>query len=125
MRAKNQPIEPRESIPFILQGRSSKPERPQAGPQAIIAATGEVSDLTIDHLLGGSRGGNVVRARLALAVVACDRYRIRVKDLASAIGERADLISRWLRRGAVEQKDDPELQQLVEAIDRYLQAGPN
>ena len=89
------------NAPFILQGRSSKPERPQVWPQAIIAATGEVSDLTIDHLLGASRGGSVIRARLALAVVACDRYRIRVEDLASATGKRADLISRWLRRGAV------------------------
>ncbi len=123
--SKDQPIELREGIPFIHQGRSSNPERPQAGTQAIINATAQVSDLSIDQLLGSSRAGNVVLARLALAVVACDRYRIRVKDLASATGKRADLISRWLRRGAVKQKENPELQQLVEAIDQYLQAGPS
>ncbi len=120
---KNHVIEPRKGIPFMCQGRSSNPERLKAGPETIINATGKVSGIAIDHLLGVSRARNVVRARLALAVVACDRYRIRVKDLASATGKTADLISRWLRRGAVKQKEGPEVQQLVEAIDQYLRAG--
>jgi hypothetical protein len=61
--------------------------------------------------------------REALAVVACDRYGVRVKDLARAMAKRPDLVSTRLRRGAVRLRSDEGTARVVDEIDADLGAG--
>jgi len=64
-----------------------------------------------------------VRARRALAMVACDAYGITVKGLADELARRPDRVSDRLRTGTVRRSEDAELDRLAIALDTYLRLG--
>lgn len=73
---------------------------------------------------GPSRSRPVVRAREAMALVAVERYGVRVTDLARALGRNQDTVSRWLSRAAARRRRDPDFAELVERLDRDLAEEP-
>jgi len=121
--APQEELELREEVPFAAASQGSALDRPEVSPQQVVAAAGKVVGVDPSRLTGHGRERELTRVREALAVVACDRYGVRVKDLARAMGKRPDLVSTWLRRAAVRLGSDAGTPCLVDKIDAELRAG--
>ncbi len=89
---------------------------------AVVAAACAVSGLDRGRLVGRLKDRETVRARRALAIVACDAYGITVKGLADELGRRPDGVSEWLRSGTVRRTEDAKLDGLAQALDAHLRA---
>ena len=112
----------RGDVPYAAGGQGSALERPRVMPEQVVAAASRIVGVDSCRLTGEGRERATTRVREALAVVACDRYGVRVKDLALAMGKRADLVSTWLCRGAIRVRTDAETARLVDEIDVHLRA---
>ncbi len=104
----------------MTSSQGSALDRPEVMPEQVVAAASTVVGVDPSRLTGHGRERAMTRVREALAVVACDRYGVRVKDLAQAMGKRADLVSTWLRRGALRLRSDVETARLIDEIDQHL-----
>jgi hypothetical protein len=121
--APREELEVRGGAPFAAGSQRSALDRPEVSPQQVVAAAGRAVGLDPSRLTGQGRERSLTRVREALAVVACDRYGVRVKDLARAMAKRPDLVSTWFRRGAIRLRSDEGTAHLVDEIDADLRAG--
>ena len=113
-------LEPRRDVPYVEGGRSSAGERPEVDGAAAVDATCAVSGVSRQRLAGRLKDRQTVRARRALAVVACDAYGLSVKSLADELRRRPDGVSEWLRSGTLRRGEDADLDRLATALDARL-----
>ena len=116
-------LEPRRDVPFVEGGRSSVRGRPEVGAAAVVASTCAVSGVDRGRLAGRLKDRETVRARRALAMVACDAYGMTVKGLADEPARRPEGVSDWLRTGTVRRSEDAELDRLAIALDAHVRLG--
>jgi putative transposase len=116
-------LEVRDEVPFVEAGRSSVGERREADAATVVTAACAIAGLDRGRLSGRLKDRETVRARRALALVACDSYGVRVKTLADELGRSPDGVSEWLRSGAVRRATDPELDALVRALEESLRVS--
>lgn len=99
------------------QGASTGLERQSVAAQGFLAAAGEAL---------GEHGGVLKSRRLAredvaqrdlIALLAVERYGLRVRDLAAELARRADEVSRWATRGALRRQSDAALAAHFEWLD--------
>jgi len=74
----------------------------------------------MEEIAGPARDREFVRAREVIALVAVERYEIRLKDLADALQKNQDTASRWLSRAAARRREEDEFAALVESLDQDL-----
>lgn len=117
-------LEPRCDVPYVEGGRSSVGERPGVDAAAAVEATCAVSGVDRERLAGRLKDRETVRARRALAMVACDAYGMSVKSLADELGRRPDGVSEWLRSGTARRREDTDLDRLATALDARLRLSP-
>jgi REP element-mobilizing transposase RayT len=71
--------------------------------------------------LGGHRQDRAVtRAREALVLVATERHRLRLSDLARELGKSADTLAHWVSRAGRRRVADPAFASAVEALAARL-----
>jgi hypothetical protein len=108
-------------VPYVdEQGRSTGLERPRLSADELVAGGCEVIGVERGAIAGSSQQRPVVRSREALALVAIERYAIRAKDLAEAVGKSPDTVSRWLHRASARRREDAEFDELVNRLDAGL-----
>jgi chromosomal replication initiation ATPase DnaA len=95
-------------------------ERPKIAAGKVIAEASETFGVSQEELTGPGRNRDVVRAREAIALVALERYAIRLKDIAGELQKSQDTASRWLSRAAARRRDDTGFAEMVDALDRRL-----
>ena len=99
-------MQPRREVLFVDElGRSTGRERPRLEAGDLLAGVGEAFGVTVEEMAGASEVRRVVRARELTALLAVERYGVRAKDVATALGKGADTVSRWLQRGSLEQAE--------------------
>jgi REP element-mobilizing transposase RayT len=99
------------------QGASTGLERESVEAQGFLAAAGAAL---------GEHGGVLRSRRLAreevaqrdlIALLAVERYGLRVRDLAAEMARRADEVSRWATRGALRRRSDAAVAAHFERLD--------
>jgi hypothetical protein len=114
-------LSPRRDLPFVDElGRSTGLERPPLEPDDLVNLACEKLGVSREGLIGPGRDRQVVRAREAIALVAVERYALRLKDIADELKKNQDTASRWLSRAAVRRRDDSGFSELVDALDQTL-----
>jgi REP element-mobilizing transposase RayT len=109
------------ATPFIDElGRSTAIERPRLNEKDFIDRVLEAVNINITEVVGRTKRSEVVRAREILLVLGVERYGLRVKDLASALGVRYDTASLWGRRGAKRRAEDDRFRSQLEEVDAIL-----
>jgi len=109
------------ATPFIDElGRSTAIERPKLNGKDFVVRVLEVLNIDVIEATGRTKRNEVVRAREILMVLGVERYVLRVKDLASALGVRYDTASLWGRRGARRRSEDDQFRQKIDEVDSML-----
>jgi len=117
--------EPRSGVPYVDElGRSTGLERPRMSADEFVTHGCTVIGVDRGAIVGIGQERPVVRSREALAVVAIERYAVRAKDLAEAVGKSPDTVSRWLHRATARRREDAHFSGLVEKLDAGLASGP-
>jgi REP element-mobilizing transposase RayT len=114
-------LSPRGDLPFVDElGRSTGLERPPLKADNLVTLACEKLGVSREGLIGPGRDRQVVRAREAIALVAVERYALRLKDIADELQKNQDTASRWLSRAAARRRDDTGFAELVHALDQTL-----
>ncbi len=104
--------------------RSNEPERPEwrirLDATALVAAGARTLGVALDDLRSRTRDLRVVRARELLMLLGVERYRLRVVDLAEALGRSPDGMTKTLARAIRQRANDPHFLSELEALDRSL-----
>jgi REP element-mobilizing transposase RayT len=104
--------------------RSNEPERPEwrirLDATALVAAGARTLGVPLDDLRARTRDLRVVRARELLMLLGVERYRLRVVDLAEALGRSPDGMTKTLARATRRRADAPDFLNELEALDRSL-----
>ena len=79
--------------------------------------------VSLDDLRSGRRSPVLVDARMALAWVAVEFYRFRVKDVAAALGKYVKTASQLVSRAARRRVNDREFAGLLKAVDAAVIFG--
>lgn len=109
------------AVPFIDElGRSTAPERPRLEADDFIARALGVLGVAVEEVAGRTKRTHAVRARELILTLGVERYGLRVKDLAAALGVRYDTASLWGRRGARRRRDDGGFGRQMNELDTVL-----
>jgi hypothetical protein len=109
------------AVSFIDElGRSTAPERPRMEVDDFIGRALGVLAVDAEDVAGRTKRLQVVRARELILTLGVERYGLRVKDLAAALGVRYDTASLWGRRGARRRCDDGGFAQQMNELDTVL-----
>jgi len=95
-------------------------ERPALDAEELVARASEALGFEPGELASRSRGGELSRARELLAVVAVERYGVKVKDLAEVLHKHPVTVSGWVMRGTRRRTEDAEAAASLDALDRKL-----
>ncbi|HSL18525.1 MAG TPA: hypothetical protein VLB51_11530 [Methylomirabilota bacterium] len=76
--------------------------------------------MALDDLRARTRDLQVVRARELLMLIGVERYRLRVLDLAEALGRSPEGMTKTLARAPRRRVNDPHFLNELEALDRWL-----
>lgn len=100
-------------------------DRPSLSVASYLARGASVLRITMEDLRGRLRGGEVVRAREALAVVGVERYGLKVKELAWAMAKSPDSITKAIVRTTHRRATVPALRAWLDRLDqRIASASP-
>jgi hypothetical protein len=80
----------------------------------------EALDIDFTEAAGRTKRREVVRTREILFVLGVERYGLRVKGLASALGVRYDTASLWGRRGAKRRAENDGFRSQIDHVDSVL-----
>jgi REP element-mobilizing transposase RayT len=108
-------------------GASSGIERPDADAERFLAAAGEALGERAWVIWSRRRVRAEAIERDLVALLAVERYCLRVRDLAARLGRKPDEVSRWATRGALRRQHDTALsaafRRLDSAVAKILSAG--
>jgi len=101
-------------------GASSGRARPALAAADLIRRACTTLGVEFERLRSLRRDAEIVRARETIAVVAVERYGVRVNAIAGLCGKPPDTVSRWVSRGAARRSADDGFRRSVEALDAAL-----
>ena len=118
---KGEDEDPEDAVRARRNGEPERPEwRPRLGAAALVAAGARTLAVPLDDLCARTRDLQVVRARELLMLLGVERYRLRVVDLAEALGRSPDGMTKTLARATLRRAEDPDFLNELEALDRSL-----
>jgi REP element-mobilizing transposase RayT len=104
--------------------RERAPERPEWRLRMDAASLVEVGarslGVAVDELRSRRRDREVVRARELLMLIGVERYRLRVVDLAEALGRSPDGMTKTLARAIRRRTENAGFLEAAESLDRAL-----
>jgi len=107
--------------PFVdALGRSTGRERPRLDADALVEEVCRRMGVEREELGGRTKERQVVRTRELVVTLGVERYDLKVRELAVAMGARYDTVSLWGRRGARRRRIDEELGRQLDALDAEL-----
>jgi putative transposase len=95
-------------------------EHPELGVEEYLRRGAEVLGVDMERLASRRRTAEIVRAREALAVVGVERYGLRVKDFAHALGKHPVTATTWVMRGTARRREDRGFAKQMDRLDRLL-----
>jgi REP element-mobilizing transposase RayT len=95
-RALDDVLKPREGPRLDALGASSEPETTVLSADEFVVAAAKALDVGVPQLIGPRTGRELTQLREMLALLAVERYRIRVKDLAQSLARNPSVVSRWV-----------------------------
>jgi putative transposase len=101
-------------------GASSAPARPSLSAEELVAAASRCLGVESTLLSSPRRAESIHEARLLLAAVAVERYRLRVIDLARALERPVETVSRWVTGGAARRATDEDFASRYASLDQAL-----
>lgn len=101
-------------------GASSSPMRPALDAPEFVRRACQHEGIDLGVLTSRRRDRDIVVARELLAVLAVERYQIRVSELAALLRKPADTASRWVSRGAERRSRDRAFAARLDALDAAL-----
>jgi REP element-mobilizing transposase RayT len=122
--AQENATETRSDLPFVdEQGRSTGLERPRLSAGEFVERACAVLGTSLSELASPTRDRETVRNREAIALVAVERYGVRLKHIAETLEKSADTASRWVSRAAARRRDDDAFDAVAKNLDRRLARG--
>ncbi|MCU0293409.1 MAG: transposase [Thermoanaerobaculaceae bacterium] len=97
----------------------ARDRRPRDAASFVHDAVG-VLGVTLDALSGRQQSAAVVRLREAICLVGTERYGLRLKAVAEAMGKGAESATRWVMHASARRHTDPEFAALLERLDADL-----
>lgn len=97
-------------------------ERPGLDVTTYLARAAAAAGVDPGALGAERRDRATVRAREVIVLVGVERYRLRTRDLAAAIGRSADQVSRWAGQGTRRKADDEAFRQRMNRLDDAVAA---
>lgn len=98
-------------------------ERPALDVTTYLGRAVAAEGVDLDALGAERRDRATVRAREVIVLVGVERYRLRTRDLAAAIGRSPDQVSRWAGQGTRRKVDDEAFRQQMDRLDTAVAAG--
>jgi hypothetical protein len=98
-------------------GASTGRERPRLDVETYLSRAVAAEGVEIERLGSPRRDRATVRVREAVALVGVERYGLRCRDLAAALGRSADQVSRRAGQASRRKVHDGEFRQRLEALD--------
>lgn len=98
-------------------GVSSVRNRPRLDVETYLARAAAGEGLSIERLGSPVRDQATVRAREAIVLVGVERYGLRCRDLAAALGRSADQVSRWAGQASRRKARDEAFRRRMETLD--------
>ena len=112
----------------ILERRQREIEGPDWRPRLcagdLVAGSAAVLGLELEDLQSRRRSSELVRARELLMVLGVERYGVRVRDLALALGKSPEGMSSALARAARRRAEDETFRADLDALDHHLASQP-
>ena len=113
-----------ESRPRIgVGGHSSTIERPETGVRDLIERGAVALGWSGAEIVGPSRMRRLIEAREILTIVGVERYGLKVKEIAAAMGRAPETASRWISRGTERRQSDREYRACIGRVDRAIASG--
>jgi chromosomal replication initiation ATPase DnaA len=107
--------------PFVdAFGRNTGRERPRPEADAVVERVCARRGVPRERLGSRSKERQVVRARELVVTLGVERFDVKVRDLAVAMGSRYDSVSLWGRRGAERRRNDEEFSRQLDELDAEL-----
>jgi len=101
-------------------GAGRGPLRPSIDAHAFLERACAALGIDGDMLKSRKQNGQVTRAREAIVLVGTERYGLRLKALAAAMGKSADVASRWVVRAGSRRRTDASFASLGARLDAAL-----
>ncbi|MEX1311747.1 MAG: transposase [Candidatus Sulfomarinibacteraceae bacterium] len=79
-----------------------------------------VSGRDLEELASRHRSAKHIRGRIELCVLAISRYGLRACDIAALLGKGRNSITRWLNKGLVKERDDPDFAARIDSLDSSI-----
>lgn len=118
---KGEDEDPDDAIRRRKERGAERPEwRPHLDAGALVEAGARVLDVGRNDVRSRRRDARVVRARELLMLVGVERYRLRVVDLAEALGRSPDGMTKTLARATRRRSEDPSFLEDLETLDQRL-----
>lgn len=101
-------------------GLSTGLDRPPVTAREFLMVSAEMLELPLEVLTAPGSGHQVTRNRSLILSLAVERWRLRPSDFASFFGRRNDVVSRWVRWGALRRREDGAFRAMYDKLDRAL-----
>lgn len=101
-------------------GRSTGLDRPILTAQEYLHSANASLGVENPEVFGRGRREATVRLRALIAVLGVERYGVRVKDLAEAVGRSRGTVSSWVSRGARLRSSSRDFQHALNRLDQAL-----
>ncbi len=95
-------------------------ERPALREEEFLRLGTEALGADFEELRGRGRSPTTVRAREMLAALGAERWGMRVRAVAEALGKHPVTASGWVMRGIARRQQDPEFAARYDELDRQL-----
>ena len=109
-------LKPREGPRLDALGASSEPELAVLSPEEFVLAAANALDVGMTKLIGPRSGRELTRLRELLALLAVERYGIRVKDLAQSLARNPSVVSRWVSTAGDRRTSEAEFRERFEDL---------
>ncbi len=93
----------------LLEGRGSSPKKASLRLET-----------EFERLEGSGQNLEICNVRYLVAALAVERWRMSTKSLADLVGRRADVVTRWVRRGTEIRLTDERYRERYEALDTAM-----
>jgi len=97
--------------------------RPDLSAEDYAARVAVALSVDFEDLCSRGRAAELVRARELVMVLGVERYRLKVRDLAAALGKSRDGMSHALARGTHRRMDDERFRKDLQELDRVIVEG--
>jgi len=121
---KREPDRPLENVePSVWideRGVSTGRARRRMSAKDFLATACHVLGREVEVLAGNGYARRETRDRVLIAAVGVERWQQSPRELGSALGRRADVVSRWVRWGANRRQEEPKFGEAYDELDRRL-----